>query len=339
MPYFISIIKKITAMKKELTFALALFLTATTAFGQAKRYALVEHFTNTLCSTCASTNPSFFTTNQVETNPDLHHISYHWRTPYINCVYYQANPTRQDARADYYSIPGSPRVTLNGAPNVGLSYITPDIIKAAATTSPIYVKVTENTGANRTVVIKVKWVGTPPTTGTYVLHAAVVEKKTTYAAPNGENVHYNVFRKFLTAAVGDNIPTNITAEQTITFGYPADIGVEAQLYTVVWVQNVATKEVLNSGTKFDPTTSTNDVSVDNQVTLSPNPTNGKTIVTFDKLTPQYLTVQNIAGQVLENVKLTNSTSYELNLGNLTAGIYIVKIKSAEGVAIKRVVKN
>jgi hypothetical protein len=94
-----SIIKKITAMKKELTFALALFLTATTAFGQAKRYALVEHFTNTLCSTCASTNPSFFTTNQVETNPDLHHISYHWQVPYVNCVYYQANPLPQSERA------------------------------------------------------------------------------------------------------------------------------------------------------------------------------------------------------------------------------------------------
>jgi Outer membrane protein Omp28/Secretion system C-terminal sorting domain len=325
-------------MKKGATLALGLLLVVTSAFGQAKRYVLAEHFTNTLCSSCASQNPSFFTTSKVETNPDLHHISYHWRTPYASCIYYQASPTRQDARAAYYSIPGSPRVVLNGGASVGMSYVTPAIIQAAATTSPLSVKVTENTGASRTAVVKVKWVGTPPA-GTYVLHVAVVEKKTNYVAPNGEAVHYNVFRTFLTSEAGDNIPTNTSAEQTITFGYPATFGAETQLYTVAWVQNVATKEVLNSGTRFDPTTATEEVSVDSQVALSPNPTTGKTTLTFDKLTPQYLTVQNVAGQIFDNVKLTNSTSYELNLAHLAAGIYIVKIKSAEGVAVKRVVKN
>jgi Secretion system C-terminal sorting domain/Outer membrane protein Omp28 len=325
-------------MKKATTLALGLLLAATAAFGQAKRYVLLEHFTNTLCSTCASQNPAFFSTIQVETNPNVHHISYHWRTPYLNCIYYQASPTRQDARADYYGILGSPRVSVNGGANTALSAVTLAGINAAATTSPISIKVTENTGASRNAVIKVKWATTPPT-GTYVMHVAVVEKKTTYVSPNGEAVHHNVFRKFLTTVAGENIPTNITAEQTISFGYPADVGVEAQLYTLVWVQNTATKEVLNSATKFDPTTATEEVSVDNQVSLSPNPTTGKTTLTFDKLTPQYLTVQTITGQVLDNVKLTNSTTYDLNLAQYAAGIYLVKIKSEEGVAVKRVVKN
>jgi Secretion system C-terminal sorting domain len=325
-------------MKKATTLALVLLLAATAAFGQTKRYVMLEHFTNTLCSSCAALNPGFFSAIQVETNPNVHHISYHWRTPYPACIYYQASTTRQDARADYYGIPGSPRVSLNGSANTALSSVTLAGITTAATTSTIYVKVTENTGVNRTAVIKVKWVTTPPT-GTYVLHVAVVEKKTAYTSPNGETVHHNVFRKFLTAVVGDNVPTNITAEQTITFGYPADFGVEAQLYTVAWVQNTVTKEILNSGTKFDPTTATEEVSVDNQVTLSPNPTTGKTTLTFDKLTPQYLTVQTITGQVLENVKLTNSTTYDLNLAQYAAGVYLVKVKSEEGVAVKRIVKN
>jgi hypothetical protein len=325
-------------MKKATTLALGLLLAATTAFGQTKRYVLLEHFTNTKCPTCASLNPTFYSTIQVESNPNVHHISYHWKTPYADCVYYLASPTRQDARAAYYTIPGSPRVTLNGGANTALTGVTLGGITAAATTSPIYVKVTENTGVNRTAVIKVKWVTTPPA-GNYVMHVAVVEKKTAYTSPNGETVHYNVFRKFLTAEVGETIPTTITAEQTISYGYPADFGVEAQLYTVAWVQNTATKEVLNSGTKFDPTTPTEEVSVDNQVTLSPNPTTGKTTLTFDKLTPQYLTVQTITGQVLESVKLTNSTTYDLNLAQYAAGVYLVKIKSEEGVAVKRIVKN
>ena len=325
-------------MKRGTTLAFGLLLAATSAFGQAKRYVLLEHFTNTLCSSCAGSNPTFFSTIKVETNPDVHHISYHWRTPYNACIYYQASPTRQDARADYYAMTGSPRVSANGAAGTLLSAVTAASIQAAATTSPIYVKVSENTGASRTATIKMKWVTTPPA-GTYVLHVAVVEKKTAYNAPNGEKTHYNVFRRFLTTVNGESMPTNTTAEQTVTYGYPADVGVEAQLYTVAWVQNVATKEVLNSGTRFDAATATEEVSVDNQVVLSPNPTTGKTTLTFDKLTPQYLMVQNVAGQVLETVKLSNSTTYDLNMASFSAGIYIVKIKSAEGVAIKRVVKN
>jgi hypothetical protein len=325
-------------MKRGLTLAFGLLLTVTVTFGQAKKYVLLEHFTNTFCSTCASLNPSFFSTIQVETNPNVHHISYHWRTPYATCTYYLASPARQDARATYYSVPGSPRVTSNGGPISALSSVTQATIQAAATTAPIYLKVTENTGTARTATIKFKWVTTPPT-GTYVLHVAVVEKKTSFSAPNGETVHHNVFRKFLTAEAGDNVPTNITAEQTVSFGFPADVGVEAQLYTVAWIQNTATKEVINSGTRFDLGTATEEASVDSQVAVSPNPTTGKTTLTFDKLTPQYLTVQNVAGQILETVKLSNSTSYELNMAHFAAGIYIVKIKSEEGVAIKRVMKN
>jgi hypothetical protein len=327
-------------MKKGLTLVFALLFMVTISFGQTKRYAMVEHFTNTFCSTCASLNPSFFTAVKVETNADLHHISYHWRTPYNTCTYYLASPARQDARADYYAIPGSPRVVVNGATAVSPSVISAASITDAAKTSAIYVKVTENTGTARTAVVKFKWVTTPPA-GTYVLHVAVVEKKTNFSAPNGETTHYNVFRKFLTAAVGDNVSTSITAEQTASFGYPTtDIaGVEAQLYTVAWIQNTATKEVLNSGTKFDPTTATEELAVDNQVAVSPNPTSGKTTLTFDKLTPQYLTVQNVAGQILDNVKLANSTTYELDMAKYAAGVYLVKIKSAEGVAVKRVVKN
>ena len=182
-------------------------------------------------------------------------------------------------------------------------------LRSAATTSPIYVKVTEvaNPNLSRNVTIKIKSVGTVPT-GTFKLYAAVVEKKTTYASPNGEREHFNVFRQFITANSGDNI-TLSSAEQSILLSYTPDLGATGQLYVVAWVQNSTTKEVLNSGTQFDLGTATTEVSTDNQVALSPNPTTGKTTVTFDKLTPQYLTVQNMAGQVLESVKLSNSTSY------------------------------
>lgn len=327
-------------MKKALTLALSLLLVATATFGQAKRYALLEHFTNTLCSSCASQNPGMFTAIKVETNADLHHISYHWQVPYVNCVYYQANPAPQNERAAYYNVNASPRVSLNGAAQTSTASITGAVIGADALTSPISVKVSENTGVTgsaRTATIKIKSVGTVPN-GNFKLYVALVEKKTNYVSPNGEAVHYNVFRKFLTKSNGDDI-TLTANEQSIFLDYLPDLATSAQLYAVAWVQNATTKEVLNSGTRFDGLTATNELSTDNQVRVFPNPTTGKTTLTFDKLTPQYLTVQNVAGQVLETVKLSNSTSYDLNMARFSAGIYILKIKSEEGVAIKRVVKN
>jgi hypothetical protein len=327
-------------MKKALTLTFGLFIIATAVFGQAKRYALLEHFTNTLCSTCASQNPGLFSTISVETNPDLHHISYHWQVPYATCIYYQTNPAPQTERANYYNIPGSPRVTLNGAAHTGTPYITPPIIQAAATTSPISVKVSETVGtigASRTVTVKIKSVGSIPS-GNHKLYVAVVEKKTNYASPNGETVHYNVFRKFLTNSSGNDI--GLTAnEQSIFFDYIPDLGTSAQLYVVAWVQNATTKEVLNSGTRFDGVTATEEASIDHQITVYPNPTTEKTCITFDKLTPQYLTVQNLMGDILMSVKLTNSMTYDLNLSDFAAGVYLVKIKTAEGIGVKKIIKN
>jgi Secretion system C-terminal sorting domain/Outer membrane protein Omp28 len=324
-------------MTKKIILSFGLLLTANFAFGQAKRYALLEHFTNTWCSTCAIQNPSLFSTISVETNRDLHHISYHWEVPYPNCIYFQANPAPQTERAAYYKVQGSPRVTLNGTTPTSTVYITPPIVEAAATTSPIYIKVSETIGFNRTATIKVKSVGAVPT-GTHKLYAALVEKKTLYNSPNGETVHYNVFRKFITSSNGDNINLT-TTEQAIFIDYSTDIGTLGELYVVAWVQNTATKEVLNSGTKFDGLTPTDESFINDKIIISPNPTNGKITLTYDKVTPQYLTVQNTSGQVLENLKCVKSTTYTLNLTAFPTGIYILKIKTEEGVAVKKIVKN
>jgi Secretion system C-terminal sorting domain len=324
-------------MKKCFTFVLICALSTTFSFAQTKRYALLEHFTNTWCSTCATQNPSLFSSLRIETNTDLHHISYHWRTPYPNCSYYQINPAPQDARADFYGVLGSPRAVLNGAANTSLTYITPPIVEAAALTSPISIKVSETVGLTRTATIKVKSVGTVPT-GTFKMYAALVEKKTNYNSPNGESVHYNVFRKFITSNNGDNI-TLSSAEQSFFIDYVPDFGILGDTYIVAWVQNTATKEVLNSGTKFDGLSPTNEAENAAQMSISPNPTTGKIQLTFEKRTPQYLTVFNTSGQVLENVKQFNSTSYDLDLARFPSGIYMLKIQFAEGVVIKRIVKN
>jgi hypothetical protein len=303
-----------------------------------KKYVLLEHFTNTLCGICAGTNPELFKAINVENNKNIHHVSIHSNIPYSTCKFYVANKTEQDARATFYGLPGTPRVSVNGAALINAANITAaSITAAAAETSPLSVIVTETTGTNRTATIKLKTVGTLPT-GTHKLSVAIVEKKVDYAGPNGETVHHNVFRKWLSNA--DVTLGALNAEVTSTLTYTLDPSWNAnQIYVLALVQNNTSKAVLNSGTRFDATSATDEPSVDAHVSVSPNPTKEKVFFSFDKITPQYLTVSNAVGQLVERVNGLNSTGYELNMSSYPSGIYFIKLKSTEGVALKKVVKE
>jgi hypothetical protein len=327
-------------MNKFFKIGLVLLFTYPLSIGaqNVKKYVLLEHFTNTRCGICAGSNPAFFTAINVEANKNVHHVSIHSSTPYNDCKFYVANKTEQDARADFYVLPGTPRVSVNGAALANVSNITANSIQTfAVETSPLSVLVTETTGTNRTATIKLKTVGSLPT-GTHKLNVAIVEKKVDYAGPNGETVHHNVFRKWLNNA--DVTLGALNGEITSTYNYTIDASWNAaNIYVLAFVQNNTTKAVLNSGTRFDVTSATDEPSVDAQVSVSPNPTKEKIFLSFDKITPQYLTVSNAVGQLIERVNALNSTGYELNMNNYPSGIYFIKLKSVEGVAVKKVVKE
>ncbi len=67
--------------------------------------------------------------------------------------------------------------------------------------------------------------------------------------------------------------------------------------------------------------------------LYPNPTQG--MVTIEAENMQRLTVSNVLGQVVDDVETGNDT-YILNLKPFGAGMYTIRIRTAEGVAVKRV---
>ncbi len=331
-------------MKKLFTLFIAIVLSLSTSFAQAKKYVLVEHFTNTYCSICASQNPGFFSRIAIETNTKIHHIAIHSSVPYPQCPFYQANKTEQDARKDLYGVFSTPRASLNGASLVAAGNIAAtDIDAAASGTSPIEVKVSETTGTNRTATVTLKAVGTVPTAN-YRMYAAIVEKKVNFNANNGETVHYNVLRKYIAygGELGQNgfAVTPTTTLQTFSLPYAIQSGwSDAQIYVVAWVQNATTKEVLNSGTRFDVQSATEEPSIDAFVNVSPNPTSGKTMISFTQVTPQYLTIQNAVGQVLETRKLVNNAPVEVDLSSFPTGVLFLKIKGVEGTAVKRVVKQ
>jgi len=184
---------------KSIFTLLVLLITGLGSIAQVEKTLIVEHFTNTYCSTCASRNPALFTL--LEDYPQVLHIAFHPSSPYANCIFSQHNPIENDARTNFYGIYGAtPRVVLSG--NV-IGFQNPvlnagQIEAALGQTSDFDIYATqaqtENDEVEVTVVVKRV---ANSSGGIPVLSALIAEKEIEYAAPNGETLHHNVFRKAL----------------------------------------------------------------------------------------------------------------------------------------------
>ncbi|MEY4934958.1 MAG: hypothetical protein RIS64_1317 [Bacteroidota bacterium] len=299
------------------------------------KYVLMEHFTNSRCGTCAANNPSFYSRVGSLFGDNAHHIAIHSQVPYSTCIFYQGNTTEQNARATFYGLQGTPSVSLNGGALQSVSNVSVGVLQGeAAKWSPIGIQVTENlSGSNVNATIKVKTFGTVPA-GTYKLYAAQVLKRVNQATLNGESIHYDVFRKwmvndgvaFTAASIGNSVSINYTYPNETIWGSNDN-------YLVVFVQNTATKEVLNSGNKFDPAlpSPTNEIANLNQkILLYPNPATEDITLDFTDLNATSFSILNAQGQIIDNQLVTSATK-KISLVNYAKGIYWVRVQTSEGI--------
>ena len=233
----------------------ALFI-CNSSFAQAKKYPLFEHFTQASCAPCADQNP-FFQAVYYANESNMHHVAYHTSWPGIDEMY-DFNPSESDAMVSYYSVSGVPEMIQNGKSVGSPTAVTQDVVNNLTTeNSPIRILVSETTaGTTRNVHIEIQTVGTVPA-GSYKLKAAVVEHLVEYISPpgsNGETEFPNVFRESITGTGGVTYtPAALGSSVTFDYSYELDpIYVDEQIYTLAWVQNASTKEVLNSGAAGDP---------------------------------------------------------------------------------------
>lgn len=313
-------------MQKHALTILAFFVSwAVSAQLVAPRYVLVEHVTNSRCSVCASRNPAMYTLLSQHAS-QIHHLSYHPSFPYSTCIFYQENTVENNARANYYGVFGTPTVILNGE-KVGpagqllpVAVLNPELNQ----TSPVYVQVTE-TATNVTVTVHT--VGAKPE-GTFALYVAFAEEVVNYNAPNGENVHHDVFRDMLSGIDGDAITLAETGG-SVSFNFAKTSDSDwntAQLYATAWVQNTTTKEVLNSGTKFDPLVSSVDDIAAEKVSFSPNPATDQIIASITNDTPQSVEVFALNGALVTADWNISGQQAIIDVKNLEAGIYFVQIR-------------
>ena len=247
-------------MKKYLPFVFILLLLGISnqLSAQARRFVLIEHFTNASCSPCAAQNPVLDALLSVNKG-SVQHIAYHTDWPGTDPMN-AYNQAEVQARVNYYGVDGVPDCLMEG--NIyhgGPAGVTQNMLNdVAVEPSPIRVVVKETSnGTVRTVQVKVFTLATVPTAN-YKIRGAVCEKLKHYnTAPgtNGEKDFPDVFRKAIPSSTGDvYTPAAVGDSATFVYTYPLDLANwdTTKIYSIVFIQNDATKEVLNSGSSFAP---------------------------------------------------------------------------------------
>jgi hypothetical protein len=245
-------------MKKNFYSTLLLVFAAITVNAQAPKFVLFEHFTQASCGPCAAQNPAFQNTILGNNPQTVRHIAYHTSWPGVDPMYNHNGP-EVDSRVSFYGVSGVPDIYMlgnqkNGQPG---AFSQNDVDAQFSSTSPIKLSVTQtDTGMARNVAVTVKSLSAT-TAGTYKLFVAVIEREIVYAnAPgnNGEKEFPNVFRKMLPNINGETITLPAAGmESTFNFNFAEHAAWNAaNIEVVAFVQNTDTKEVLNSGSSFDP---------------------------------------------------------------------------------------
>lgn len=272
---------------------------------------IVEHFTNTKCSICASRNPEFHA--NLIANPSVESISIHPSSPYPTCFLSQQNTANNNARTNYYGVFGStPRLVINGTPiSTSLNYDDPSIFTPFISQSNFTVMVKQFAVGADSIrsEITVKRVATGAPTGTASLFAGLVEDTVFGNGGNGEAQHYNVLRRVLFTPQGQvvNLPINvgdsIVINKTENFN---SVWNTSRMRTAAILQEEVSKMLIQS-----ELSSTTQIGAS---TLIKTNNNGKLIDVFPNPANQYISIQtehpkvfnyvlsNQFGQVIMNDK-------------------------------------
>lgn len=314
-------------MKQKLLIVIQILFFNMTFSQEVPKNILVEHFTNTYCSVCASRNPTFY--NTIAPYSKVVHLAFHPSSPYAACPLNQHNMTENDARTNYYGIyGGTPRVVMNGVviPPSSSSLISNAALDAQNNlTSPFDIEIQQFQAGNDSMYseITINTIATTSVTGANVV-ILLSEKTLNFNAQNGETVHYDVFRKFL-----NNSSESLAANGSIvTFTFGSKIDQEwtpSELTTTVILQN-ANKEVWQSeqSDQLDFATGISLTKIIDEV-LYPNPVKDFLHIDNSKQLIKKIEIYSIIGSLVERIDLDHRAKVEIPVADYEEGNYIVRI--------------
>ena len=322
-------------MKKTTLIFLAIF-SFNYSIAQVPRKVVVEHFTNSVCSVCASRNPGFF--SNLNSQSEVIHMAVHPSSPYSSCILNQHNVSENDGRTNYYGIYGStPRLVIQGVvQSGGANYGSPTIFTPyLGQNTPASIKIYQtkySTDSIRSrIVIKTE---ATHTLGNLKLFVALAEDTIFYTSPNGESRHYNVFRKSLTGATGVtvNLPPAVGDSIVYTMSSAANVAWDfARIFTIAILQEEATKSVVQSewltaNADSSGTGITNQPVLNTEIKIF---SSDKNILISQTIVAESLSISvyDVTGKkIIENRQLTSKTEV-IPLPSTSTGIYFYDIRA------------
>jgi len=317
-------------MKKTalLVFSLSLLVTS---FGQVERKVVVEHFTNTRCSICASRNPALF--ELLDNYPQVLHIAFHPSSPYTSCLLSQHNPSENDGRTYFYDIyGGTPRIVLQGNvtgfqnPILNASQLDSEL----GQTSDYAIIIEQDEPEDKMVDVSVSIKKVSGSNQDNLnLYAAIVEKYIDYSSPNGENGHHNVFRKILT---DEPVSLNESGEEIfLEKSYQLDEEwEESQIYILAILQDPSTMEIFQAGNSENLSGGPSFIGESKEIVVNnvfyPNPATD-ILQVHTEYHDRFVSAvfYNMYGQLMGETTLSNN----MNISNLSPGHYIVRLKDRQ----------
>ncbi len=237
---------------RPLGLLLVLFtILASTSVFAAQRVVLVENFTNVGCVPCASANP--ITAQFMNAYPDqiVLNVQYHVNWPSATDPFYLANTADVNGRRSFYGVNAVPDMFTDGVdgPSPGsYSGLEAAVTSQLAVDAPLTLTInTSQTGQDLTVDVDVLAETDLP--AGLKLRMAIVEPHIYLDPPgadNGERNFYSTMRQMLPGYAG----TTFTIGNGELLSFQETTTLDATWvdpYVVVWVQNDATKEVLQAG--------------------------------------------------------------------------------------------
>jgi hypothetical protein len=311
-------------------------------FVQAQnKVILQEHFTNTLCSVCASRNPGLYT--NIRTQQDVLHVSYYPSSPYPACILNQHNKTENDARTNFYGVYGStPRIVLNGVVQPSsTNYASVDIFtpfKSIAADLSISIQQTLESDLIKSKV----WVKrlTNKLYSNLKLQVMYVEDTLFYNAPNGESQHYDVFRKSANGIQGIdiNLPSNI-GDSILLLSQTAINSAwnKNRIYTLAFVQDGADKTILNTAKSATNKLSSSGIKnlSDLGIKVYPNPATAHLNIELSNNENTNVSLINILGELVLFEQLNNSKCLEIS--SLNKGLYFLEIENSRGKSTQKII--
>ncbi len=325
---------------KQFFVTISLFLTTFYfATAQVELIPVVEHFTNTRCSVCASRNPGFYNNfnavSGVDTFPSMTYFSIHPSSPYTACFLSQQNKIQNDTRTNYYGIYGStPQFVINGqvaSGNTNLpSLFSPYYGLKTAYSIRLETFALGADSIQSNIVIKKHAVDNSTT----ALYVGLVEDTVFGNGGNGETFHINVLRNSITTdsgmlvslaglSVGDSL---IVIKNTAT----KSIWNKSRMKTVAILRNSVTGSILQSSisTKIENIVAgVKEESFKSEFEIYPNPAAASFVI--DSKNNEYYTfkVLNAIGSVVLSGNLQGKNS--ISVIDISSGIYVIQISFGE----------